>query len=85
MQQLTFAASAAGLFMAIIFLAAASYFDGSPFGEPMFENYGPNNNLVSLREIRSLPPRPIACNRPPAFPDKTYSVGHNVCAKPGSR
>ncbi|MEC7205199.1 MAG: hypothetical protein VXW49_16195 [Pseudomonadota bacterium] len=52
MQQLTFAASAAGLFMAIIFPAAASYFDGCPFGEPVFENYGPNNNLVSLREIR---------------------------------
>ena len=52
MQHLTFAASAAGLFMTIIFLAAASNFDGSTFGEPMFENYAPNNNLVSLREIR---------------------------------
>ena len=52
MQQLTFAASAAGLFMAIIFLAAASYFDGSSFVVPMFEIFGRNNNLVSLREIR---------------------------------
>ena len=52
MQQLTFAASAAGLFRAIIFLKAASYFDGSPFGKPMFENYGPNNKLVWLREIK---------------------------------
>ena len=52
MQQLTFAASAAGLFMAIIFLAAASYFDGSPFGKLMFENYGPDKKLIPLREIR---------------------------------
>lgn len=51
MQQLTFVASVAGLLMLSAFLAAATYFDGSPFEAPYEALYTPEYGSFALREI----------------------------------
>jgi len=50
MHQLTFAASVAGLLMLSAFLAAASYFDGSPFRSPFDSRYTPAAERFAMRE-----------------------------------
>lgn len=52
MQQLTFAASIAGLLMLGMFAGAASFFDGGPFETPMDSLYAPPAGIVALSAAR---------------------------------